>query len=128
MERQQARQGWSVHLDGSWVSNLTGGMDINLLSFLAHAPTQGILQLPGWLCALPSPVALLSFSNQICFGDLQGRHWGSSSLLQSALISHLELGSVFGSLVILIIALFSYGYITNYHKFSCLKQKWIPLG
>ena len=51
------------------------------------------------------------------------------TVFHSALIIHWEFISVLGSSNILIIALVSYVYITNYRKFSALKQhKWISLG
>ena len=64
------------------------------------------------------------------FGGLKGRLKGNSSTgFHSTLVILQEFISVHGCSIVLIIALVSYGYISDYHKFSCLKQhKWISLG
>lgn len=53
----------------------------------------------------------------------------NSTGFHSALVILQEFISVHGCSIVLIIALVSYGYIWDYHKFSGLKQhKWISLG
>lgn len=65
-----------------------------------------------------------------CLGGLKGRlKRNSSTGFHSTLVILQEFISVRGCSIVLIIALVSYGYISDYHKFSCLKQhKWISLG
>lgn len=118
-------EGQSAYLGDSWsgeCSHIIDEMHINFLSFLACAPTRGILgtapdralPLPGWLCALAS----LYFIGCVLL-TYKADTGGAMLCISSALIIHLEL--VLRSSVILLIALVSYVYVTNYHTFSVLK-------
>ena len=83
--------------------------------------------LPCWLCVPASLVAV--FLLRDVWGTKRQTLGHNSTGFHSTLVILQEFISVHGCSIVLIIALVSYGYISDYHKFSGLKQrKWISLG
>lgn len=117
---------------GEGRSHLSGGQDISLIIFstCSYSGCPGGssplgFSLPCWLCVPASLVAV--FILRDVWGTKRQTLGNNSTGFHSALVILQEFISVHGCSIVLIIALVSYGYIWDYHKFQWLETAQMDL-